>query len=68
MKEHAPCRACIKRCLLCHSHCDEYAEWAKRMAERKKRPKYEIDANFVEFNRGKRIRREQQERWKERHK
>ena len=68
MKEHAPCYACIKRCLLCHSHCEEYAEWAKRMAERPKRPKYDIDAKGVEVDRGKRIRKAQQERWKERRK
>ncbi|MBP5709994.1 MAG: hypothetical protein J6W84_03350 [Bacteroidales bacterium] len=61
-RQYSPCYTCVKRCLLCHSHCKEYADWVKEMAERPKRPKHEVEADAVEIDRPKRIRKQQQEK------
>lgn len=32
---NAPCKTCIKRCELCHAHCEEYTQWVEHVrAER----------------------------------
>ena len=28
-----PCYNCVRRCYLCHEHCDEYADWVKERRE-----------------------------------
>lgn len=54
--------------MLCHAHCNKYVEWSEMMRTRKKRPLAEIEAEAVEIDRKKRIRRVQRERWQERNK
>lgn len=63
---NAPCYKCGKRCLLCHAHCEEYADWAEMMRNRSKRPQGEIEADILRIEQKKRVRRVQQARWQER--
>lgn len=65
MRINSPCFTCVERCILCHAHCEKYAEWTKMMKERKKRPVGEIEADAVAIARKKRSRLAQQERWRE---
>lgn len=62
---NSPCYECQKRCMLCHAHCTEYAEWAEKMRNRPKRPKSEIETDILRIDQQKRIRRLQQARWQE---
>lgn len=68
MRENAPCYTCIKRCLLCHSHCEEYAAWQKRMKEISQKPKVEVDLGALAVEQKARIRREQRDKWWEKNK
>ena len=68
MRNDSPCYGCEKRCLLCHAHCDEYADWSRGMSERSKRPRAEIEADSFAIERGERIKRARQQRFDERRK
>ena len=66
MKINSPCYGCKKRCLLCHAHCKEYADYQAELKKQAKRSKADIDATTFELERSERIRRTQQERFDER--
>lgn len=55
MKEIAPCKKCEKRTATCHSDCEEYTNWKKRLDEHKSICKTERnkDAEYKEYKRKK---------------
>lgn len=63
MKINSPCFGCVKRCLLCHAHCKEYAEYQQKLKERAKRSKTEIEADTFAIKRSERIKRARQQRF-----
>ena len=52
--------------MLCHAHCEEYAEWSKKQRERSRRPTADVMAASFEIERGDRIRRARQQRFDDR--
>lgn len=45
-----PCKGCTKRCLHCHSSCEQYAEYRKQIEAHRAREKAEYDTESFFFS------------------
>ena len=49
-REPSPCFTCVKRCLLCHAQCEEYAAWVQRQKDRRQQVRQKNVGGFEADN------------------
>lgn len=59
-----PCYGCMKRCMLCHAHCDEYADWVVERKNGDSVRRAEVEAKAMAVERSLRIQKYYREKSK----
>ena len=55
--KNSPCHGCEERCILCHAHCDKYAEWTAEQQKLYDKRMSENESRTVAIDRSIRIKR-----------